>query len=98
MICDTRELREWREWREPSSRPPHCHVTLYRDTATSAGFSPCAGHLPDCGVHTAVIKLLVVELSEEREQHLDASYGVDGAVDGVRDDGLHVLQGGAGAH
>lgn len=69
-------------------------LTLYRDTATSAGFSPCAGHLPDRGVHAAVIKLLVVELSEEREQHLDASYGVDGAVDGVRDDGLHVLQGG----
>lgn len=73
----------------PAALPP---LTLYRDTATSAGFSPCAGHLPDCGVHAAVIKLLVVELSEEREQHLDASYGVDGAVDGVRDDGLHVLQ------
>lgn len=60
----------------------------------AAGFSPCTGHLPDSGVHAAVINLLVVELSEEREQHLDASYGVDGAVDGVRDDGLHVLQGG----
>lgn len=80
-----------------TQQPPAAlpRLTLYRDTATSAGFSPCAGHLPDSGVHAAVIKLLVVELSEEREQHLDASYGVDGAVDGVRDDGLHVLQGGA---
>lgn len=60
----------------------------------AAGFSPCTGHLPDAGVHATVIKLLVVELSEEWEQHLDASYGVDGAVDGVRDNGLHVLQGG----
>lgn len=64
----------------------------------AAGLPPRAGHLPDGGVHAAVIKLLVVELSEEREQHLDASYGVDGAVDGVRDDGLHVLQGGWGGH
>lgn len=24
---------------------------------------------------------------------MDASYGVDGAVDGVRDDGLYILQG-----
>lgn len=83
---------------ERTQQPPAAlpRLTLYRDTATSAGFSPCAGHLPDCGVHAAVIKLLVVELSEEREQHLDASYGVDGAVDGVRDDGLHVLQEGGG--
>lgn len=49
-------------------------------------------HSPDCGVHAAVIELFVVQLSEEREQDLDASYRVDGAVDGVGNDGLHILR------
>ena len=50
-----------------------------------------ARHSPDRRVHTAVVELLVVQLSKEREQDLDASYRVDGTVDGVGNDGLHVL-------
>ncbi len=53
-------------------------------------------HSPDCGVHAAVIELFVVQLSEEGEQNLDASYRVDGAVDGVGNDGLHILLDGNG--
>lgn len=48
-------------------------------------------HSPDCSVHTAVIELFVVQLSEEGEQDLDTSYRVDGAVDGVGNNGLHIL-------
>lgn len=48
-------------------------------------------HSPDRGVHTAVVELLVVQLSKERKQDLDASYRVDGTVDGVGNNGLHVL-------
>lgn len=48
-------------------------------------------HSPDCGVYTAVIELFVVQLREEREQNLDASYRVDGTVDGVSNNGLHIL-------
>lgn len=51
----------------------------------------CVDHSPDCGVHAAVIELFAVQLSEEREQDLDASYRVDGTVDGVGNNGLHVL-------
>lgn len=47
--------------------------------------------LPDCGVHTAVIELFVIQLSEEWKQDLDASYRVDGTVDGVGNNGLHIL-------
>lgn len=35
--------------------------------------------------------MLVVQLGEERKEDLDATDGVDGAVDGVRHDGLDVL-------
>lgn len=48
-------------------------------------------HSPDCSVHTTVIELFVVQLSEKREQDLDASYRVYGTVDGVGDDGLYIL-------
>lgn len=48
---------------------------------------------PDCGVHRAVVDLLVVQLGKQREENLDASYGMDGAVYGVGYDGLHVLWG-----
>ncbi len=50
-------------------------------------------HSPDCCVHAAVIELFVVQLSEEREQDLDASYRVNCAVDGVGNNGLHILRG-----
>lgn len=50
-----------------------------------------ADHWPDSGVHAAVIELLVVQLSKEGEQDLDASYGVNGTVDGVGNNSLHVL-------
>lgn len=46
---------------------------------------------PDCGVHRAVVQLFVVQLGEEREENLDASYGVNGTVDGVGYNGLHIL-------
>lgn len=48
-------------------------------------------HSPDCGVHTTVIELFIVQLCEEREQDLDAPYRVYGTVDGVGDDGLYIL-------
>lgn len=48
-------------------------------------------HSPDCGVHATVIELFVVQLSEKREQDLDAAYRVYGTVDGVGDDGLYIL-------
>lgn len=51
---------------------------------------------PDRGVHAAVIELFVVQLSKERKQDLDASYRVDGTVDGVGNDGLHILWEGNG--
>lgn len=54
------------------------------------GFS-LTKHSPDCGVHAAVIELFVVQLSEKREQDLDASYRVYGTMDGVGDYGLHIL-------
>lgn len=47
---------------------------------------------PHGGLHRTVIGLPVVQLREEREQHLDAADGVDGTVDGVCDDGLYVLR------
>lgn len=40
-----------------------------------------------------VVGLMVVQLREEREQHLDSSYRVDGTVDGVGHYGLHILAG-----
>ncbi len=46
---------------------------------------------PDGRLHRAVIGLPVVQLREEREENLDSSNRVDGAVDGVSDDGLHIL-------
>ena len=46
---------------------------------------------PDGGVHLAFVLLVVVQLGEEREEHLDAPDGVDGTVDGVGHDGLHIL-------
>lgn len=48
---------------------------------------------PDGGLHQAVVQLVIVELSKEREEHLDSPDGVDGAVDGVAHRGLHVLPG-----
>lgn len=48
---------------------------------------------PDGGLHLAVVQLVIVELSKEREEHLDSPDGVDGAVDGVAHRGLHVLPG-----
>lgn len=36
---------------------------------------------------------MIVQLSKEREEHLDSPDGVDGAVDGVAHRGLHVLPG-----
>lgn len=48
-------------------------------------------HSPDCGVDAAVVELFVVQLSKERKQDLDAPYRVDGTVDGVGNNGLHVL-------
>lgn len=53
-------------------------------------------HSPNGGVHAAVVELLVVQLSKEREQDLDASYRVDGTVDGVGNNGLHILWDGDG--
>lgn len=53
---------------------------------------------PDCGVHAAVIELFVVQLSKERKQDLDASYRVDGTVDRVGNDGLHILWWDRGTH
>lgn len=62
---------------------------------TACGFI-FAERSPDCGVHAAVIELFVVQLSEEREQDLDASYRVYGAVDGVGNNGLYILWDGNG--
>lgn len=53
-------------------------------------------HSPNCGVHTAVVELFVVQLSKKREQDLDTSYRVDGTVDGVGNNGLHILWDGNG--
>lgn len=46
---------------------------------------------PDAGLHLAFIQLMVVQLSKEWEENLDASDGVDGPVDGVSHCGFYIL-------
>lgn len=47
--------------------------------------------LPDCSFHLTVIQLVIVQLSKEWKQHLYATDGVDGTVDGVSHRGFHIL-------
>lgn len=55
-------------------------------------------HSPDGGLHLALVLLVVVQLGEQGEKHLDPTDGVNGAVDGVCHDGFHILWSGTHTH
>ena len=80
----------------PSKTYNHAYLDVYCSNvkmiySVYIHITSSAHHSPDRRVHTAVVELLVVQLGKERKQDLDASYRVDGTVDGVGDNGLHVL-------